>query len=76
MSRKRLISGFVCVCCAGQTLAEWFVDEYLFDPVTGAGNPSIGGFYFDDQVTYTLSYRSIRLSHLLKHFKLSLFFFL
>lgn len=27
----------------GQTLAEWYVDEYLFGP-TGAGNPNISGF--------------------------------
>jgi hypothetical protein len=34
----------------GQTLAEWYVDEYLFGP-TGAGNPNISGFYFDDHWT-------------------------
>jgi hypothetical protein len=31
----------------GQTFVEWYVDEYLFGP-TGAGNPNISGFYFDD----------------------------
>jgi hypothetical protein len=34
----------------GQTFAEWYVDEYLFGP-TGAGNPNISGFYFDDHWT-------------------------
>merc|ERR1711948_138448 len=31
----------------GQTLIEWFVDEYLGGPA-GMGNPSIAGFYIDD----------------------------
>ena len=31
----------------GQTFIEWYLDEYLFGP-TGAGNPNISGFYFDD----------------------------
>ena len=31
----------------GQTLGEWWVDEYLFGP-TAAGDPNITGFYFDD----------------------------
>lgn len=31
----------------GQTFMEWYVDDYLFGP-TGAGNPNISGFYFDD----------------------------
>jgi len=34
----------------GQTLMEWYIDEYLFSP-TGAGNPNISGFYFDDDWT-------------------------
>ena len=34
----------------GQTFAEWYVDDYLFGP-TGAGNPNISGFYFDDHWT-------------------------
>ena len=29
---------------------EWYVDDYLFGP-TGAGNPNISGFYFDDEWT-------------------------
>ena len=31
----------------GQTLVRWYIDEYLFGP-TGAGNPKVSGFYFDD----------------------------
>jgi hypothetical protein len=31
----------------GQTFIQWYLDEYLFGP-TGAGNPNISGFYFDD----------------------------
>merc|ERR1719316_1087989 len=31
----------------GQTLVEWFVDEYLGGHA-GMGNPSIAGFYIDD----------------------------
>ena len=31
----------------GQTFIEWYIEEYLFGP-TGAGNPKISGFYFDD----------------------------
>jgi hypothetical protein len=31
----------------GQTMIEWFVDEYLGGP-SGLGNPSIAGFYIDD----------------------------
>lgn len=31
----------------GQTLIEWYIEDYLFGP-TGAGNPNISGFYFDD----------------------------
>eukprot|EP00040_Diaphanoeca_grandis_P005810 m.34623 g.34623 ORF g.34623 m.34623 type:complete len:429 (+) comp17008_c1_seq1:66-1352(+) len=38
------------VSIAGQTLMEWYIDEYLFS-LTGAGNPNISGFYFDDQWT-------------------------
>ncbi|CAE8730362.1 unnamed protein product [Polarella glacialis] len=34
----------------GQTLIEWYIEEYLFGP-TGAGNPNISGFYFDDTWT-------------------------
>jgi hypothetical protein len=35
------------VSVRGQTLGQWWVDEYLFGP-TGAGDPVITGFYFDD----------------------------
>ena len=38
------------VSIKGQTFAEWYVDDYLFGP-TGAGNPNISGFYFDDHWT-------------------------
>ena len=38
------------VSIKGQTLAQWYVEEYLFGP-TGAGNPNISGFYFDDDWT-------------------------
>merc|ERR1719428_406319 len=31
----------------GQTFIEWFVDEYMGGPA-GLGNPSIAGFYIDD----------------------------
>ena len=34
----------------GQTLAEWYVEEYLLGP-TGGGNANISGFYFDDDWT-------------------------
>ena len=37
----------VNVSVHGQTLLEWFIEDYLFGP-TGAGNAKIGGFYFDD----------------------------
>ena len=40
----------VNVSVNGQTLLEWFVEDYLFGP-TGAGNPKISGFYFDDHWT-------------------------
>ena len=32
------------VSIGGQTFVEWYVEEYLFSK-TGAGNPSISGFY-------------------------------
>ena len=32
------------VSIGGQTFMEWYVEEYLFSK-TGAGNPSISGFY-------------------------------
>jgi len=31
----------------GETFIHWFVEEYLFSQ-SGAGNPNISGFYFDD----------------------------
>eukprot|EP00037_Helgoeca_nana_P010376 m.91137 g.91137 ORF g.91137 m.91137 type:complete len:430 (-) comp20166_c0_seq1:237-1526(-) len=31
----------------GQTFIEWYIEEYLFSQ-SGAGNPKISGFYFDD----------------------------
>jgi len=31
----------------GQTLEEWFIDEYLFGPL-GGGSPLVSGFFFDD----------------------------
>ena len=30
-----------------QTLGEWFINDYLFDP-TGGGNANVSGFFFDD----------------------------
>jgi len=38
------------VAIKGQTLGQWFIDEYLFDP-TGGANPKVSGFFFDDQWT-------------------------
>jgi len=38
------------VSIEGQTFIDWYIDEYLFSP-TGAGNPKISGFYFDDDWT-------------------------
>eukprot|EP01043_Picozoa_sp_COSAG02_P064226 COSAG02_NODE_9324_length_2255_cov_13.116883_2_plen_336_part_00 len=37
----------VNVSVHGQTLAQWYVEEYLFGP-TGAAHPGVSGFYFDD----------------------------
>jgi len=34
----------------GQTLGEWFITDYLFDP-TGGANPKVSGFFFDDYWT-------------------------
>jgi len=34
----------------GQTLGDWFINNYLFD-ATGGGSPFVSGFYFDDQWT-------------------------
>jgi len=34
----------------GQTLGQWFINDYLFDP-TGGANPKVSGFFFDDQWT-------------------------
>jgi hypothetical protein len=31
----------------GQTLGQWFINDYLFDP-TGGANPLVSGFFFDD----------------------------
>jgi hypothetical protein len=36
----------------GQTLGQWWINEYLFGEL-GAMNPNITGFYFDDKVTGT-----------------------
>jgi hypothetical protein len=35
------------VSVRGQTLGEWYLEEYFFGP-TGLGNPSIAGLYVDD----------------------------
>jgi len=32
----------------GQTLGQWFINDYLFDQ-TGGANPKVSGFFFDDQ---------------------------
>ena len=32
----------------GQTLWEWYIEEYIFDKLDGAGNPHVSGFYIDD----------------------------
>jgi len=32
----------------GQTLGDWFINDYLFDE-TGGANPKVSGFFFDDQ---------------------------
>jgi hypothetical protein len=45
------------VSVRGQTLGQWWVDEYLFGP-TGAGDPVITGFYFDDVFSAALRPRS------------------
>jgi len=37
------------VSIGGRTLGQWWLEEYLFSP-TGAGNPNITGFYFDDSI--------------------------
>jgi len=34
----------------GQTLGQWFINDYLFDS-TGGANPKVSGFFFDDQWT-------------------------
>eukprot|EP01088_Endostelium_zonatum_P009664 TRINITY_DN2294_c0_g1_i1.p1 TRINITY_DN2294_c0_g1~~TRINITY_DN2294_c0_g1_i1.p1 ORF type:complete len:424 (+),score=76.26 TRINITY_DN2294_c0_g1_i1:67-1338(+) len=31
----------------GQTLGQWFINDYIFDK-TGGGNPKVSGFFFDD----------------------------
>jgi hypothetical protein len=36
----------------GQTLGQWFINDYLFD-ATGGANPKVSGFFFDDQWTET-----------------------
>jgi len=35
------------VSVKGETLGDWFINDYLFDQ-TGGGNPKISGFFFDD----------------------------
>jgi len=40
----------VNVSVRGQTLADWFVDEYLFS-ASGGGNANISGWYLDDYWT-------------------------
>jgi len=32
----------------GQTLGQWFINDYIFDS-TGGGNPKVSGFFFDDE---------------------------
>jgi len=34
----------------GQTLGDWFINDYLFDE-TGGANPHVSGFFFDDHWT-------------------------
>jgi len=36
------------VSVKGQTLGEWFINDFLFDQ-TGGANPKVSGFFFDDQ---------------------------
>jgi len=38
------------VAVNGQTLGDWFINDYLFDS-TGGANPKVSGFFFDDQWT-------------------------
>jgi len=38
------------VSVKGQTLGQWFINDYLFD-ATGGANPKVSGFFFDDQWT-------------------------
>jgi len=35
------------VSVKGQTLGQWFIEDYLFD-ATGGDNPKVSGFFFDD----------------------------
>ena len=35
------------VSVKGQTMVDWFVNDYMLGP-TGAGNPSVVGYYIDD----------------------------
>lgn len=37
----------VNVSVNGQTLIDWYINDYFFS-VSGAGNPLVGGFYVDD----------------------------
>ena len=32
----------------GVTMADWFIEKYIFSTIDGAGNPLISGFYIDD----------------------------
>ena len=50
----------------GQTLKEWYIDEYLFGP-TGAGNPGVSGFYFDDDWSQCEQQRRICPSEMSHH---------
>ena len=50
----------------GQTFMEWYVDEYLFGP-TGAGNPNISGFYFDDTWGYCQQQKRVCPSEMSHH---------
>jgi hypothetical protein len=32
----------------GQTMVQWYIEEYIFNELDGVGNPHVSGFYIDD----------------------------
>jgi hypothetical protein len=50
----------------GQTMLDWYIEDYLFGP-TGAGNPHVSGFYFDDDWSQCAQQRRVCPSEMSHH---------